>query len=235
MKKLALISAVLLLGVGSAFGAESPVSRAFNDDGGQPAACVYCGMDLGKFAHSRMVIDYDDGRSVAVCSLHCAAVDLALNIDRTPKAIRVGDYASQKLIDAEAAAWLIDTGKPGVMTTHAKWAFESQQSAEKHLQENGGRVVSFAEAMKAAYEDMHQDNRMIREKRGVVRAARQAGMSQAQVTSVASAQTGQMGHKCQMGRKGRMGGRGHGMCKMKRGGMTATSGQQDSGSAPSCH
>jgi copper chaperone NosL len=178
MRLLAFFPLLLLLGVGPTFGGENPVDRAFGD-GGQPAPpCTYCGMDLAKFAHSRMVIDYDDGSSVAVCSLHCAAVDLALNIDRTPTAIRVGDYATKKLINAQAAVWLVDTGKPGVMTTHAKWAFESPQGAEKYVQENGGRLVSFAEAMKVAYEDMHQDNRMIREKRGVVRAARQAGMNQ---------------------------------------------------------
>ncbi len=233
MRQLAFIPLLLLFGVGLALGAENPVNRAFGDDGGRAPACLYCGMDLGKFAHSRMVIDYDDGRAVAVCSLHCAAVDLALNIDRTPKAIRVGDYATQKLIDAETAVWLIDTGKPGVMTTHAKWAFETQQGAEKYLQENGGRVASFAEAMKVAYEDMHQDNRMIRDKRGAVRTARQTGMDQGHAMSVASAQTGQMGQKCQMGRKGKMGGRGHCKCKMKSGGMAA--GQQDSGAAPSCH
>lgn len=235
MRILTLIPLLLLLAVAPTFGGENPVVRAFGDDGQPAPPCKYCGMDLAKFAHSRMVIDYDDGSSVAVCSLHCAAVDLALNIDRTPTAIRVGDYATKKLINAEAAVWLVDTGKPGVMTTHAKWAFESPQGAEKFVQENGGRLVSFAEAMKVAYEDMHQDNRMIREKRGVVRPARQAGMNQAQAASVASAQTAQIGHKCQMGRKGGMGGRGHGMCKMKHGGTAAAAGQQDSGSAPSCH
>lgn len=235
MRHLALLSLLLLLSAGPAFGAENPMSRAFGDDGGRAPACAYCGMDLGKFGHSRMVIDYGDGRSVAVCSVHCAAVDLALNIDRTPTAIRVGDYATQKWIDAEAAVWVIDAGKPGVMTTRAKWAFESSQGAEKYLQENGGRLVSFAEAMKVAYEDMHQDNRMIREKRGAVRVARRAGMGQMQATSVASAPTGQTRHTCQMGRKGRMGGRGHGMCKMKHGGMGVAADQQESGSAPSCH
>lgn len=235
MRHLVLIPLLLLFAVGPAFGGENPVSRAFGDDGGRAPACPYCGMDLEKFAHSRMVIDYDDARSVALCSLHCAAVDLALNIDRTPRAIRVADYPSQKLIDAETAVWLVDPSKPGVMTTHAKWAFESLQGAEKYLQENGGRIVSFAEAMKIAYADMHQDNQMIREKRGAARAPRQAGMSQLHGTPAATTQASEMGRTGHMGKGGRMGGRGHCMCKMRHGGMAPPSGQQGSSAAPSCH
>ncbi len=39
--------------------------------------CKYCGMDRGKFAHSRMLIEYADGSSMGTCSIHCAAIDLA--------------------------------------------------------------------------------------------------------------------------------------------------------------
>jgi copper chaperone NosL len=226
MRGLVLIPLLLLLGAGPALGGENAVSLAFGDDGRQAPACKYCGMELLKFAHSRMVINYDDGSSVAVCSLHCAAVDLALNIGRTPKAIRVSDYASKKLIDAEAAVWLIDEHKPGVMTTHAKWAFETPQGAEEYLQENGGRIVSFAEAMKVAYADMHQDNRMIREKRVAARVVQQAGMSQMHGTPIANSEGRPMG---------KMRGRGHCRCKMNRGGASAPMAQEGGASAPSCH
>ena len=46
--------------------------------------CKYCGMNREKFGHSRMLIEYDDGLSVGTCSVHCAAVDLARNIGKTP-------------------------------------------------------------------------------------------------------------------------------------------------------
>src|SRR5512136_3014785 len=78
--------------------------------------CTYCGMDRAKFAQSRMLIEYDDGSAVATCSIHCAAVDLANNIDKTPKAIMVGDCGTKELIDAEKAFWVIGGSKPGVMT-----------------------------------------------------------------------------------------------------------------------
>ena len=44
-------------------------------------ACKYCGMNREMFAHSRMLIAYDDGTNVGTCSLHCVAVDLALNLE----------------------------------------------------------------------------------------------------------------------------------------------------------
>ncbi len=135
------------------------------DDVKQSPSCMYCGMDREKFAHSRMSIEYDDGSVVGLCSLHCAALDLALNIDKTPKAIRVADAGTKKLVDAEKAVWVLGGKKPGVMTQRAKWAFADKAGAEAFVKENGGTVVGFDEAMKAAYEDLHQDTKMIREKR----------------------------------------------------------------------
>ena len=129
------------------------------------SACKYCGMNRQQFAHSRVLIDYDDASVVGCCSIHCAAVDLAINIDKTPKAIQVGDYNSKALIDAEKAFWVIGGSKMGVMTKRAKWAFEKTDDAEGFVRENGGRTANFNEAMRAAYEDMHEDTMMIRERR----------------------------------------------------------------------
>jgi hypothetical protein len=52
-------------------------------------SCKYCGMDRKMFAHSRMLLVYDDGSELGTCSLHCVAVDMALNIDKMPKTIQV--------------------------------------------------------------------------------------------------------------------------------------------------
>lgn len=131
--------------------------------------CRYCGMDRGKFAHSRMLIEYEDGSAVGLCSLHCAAVELATTLDRTPLAIRVADYGSKDLIDAEKAIWVLGGSQGGVMTGRAKWAFADPADAEKFLAQYGGTLASFEEAIKAAYEDMYQDTRMIREKRKMKR------------------------------------------------------------------
>ena len=86
-------------------------------------SCPYCGMDRQKFGHSRVFIEFDDGSTLGTCSIHCAAIDLAVNIDKTPVTIQVGDYDTKQLIDAETAFWIIGGNKMGVMTTRAKWAF----------------------------------------------------------------------------------------------------------------
>jgi copper chaperone NosL len=135
------------------------------DDVTKHPSCKYCGMDREKFAHSRMHIEYTDGTVVGTCSLHCAAVDLALNIDKTPKVVLVGDYNTKALIDAEKATWILGGSKMGVMTRNAKWAFLQKGDAEKFISQNGGKLAKYDDAMKAAYEDMYADTKMIREKR----------------------------------------------------------------------
>jgi hypothetical protein len=128
-------------------------------------SCKYCGMNRETFAHSRMLVDYDDGTVVGLCSLHCLAVDLALNLDKKPKTIRVGDYGTRELINAETAFWIIGGSKSGVMTKNAKWAFAKKEEAEKFRQENGGTLAGFDEALDAAYKDLSADTKMIRERR----------------------------------------------------------------------
>ena len=130
-------------------------------------SCVYCGMDRGTFSHSRMFVTYDDGSTMAACSIHCLAVDLAVHIDKAPRSIEVGDFNSKALIDAEKAFWVIGGNKPGVMSKQAKWAFAKKEEAEQFVKENGGALASFEEAMKAAYEGMYADTKMIRERRAM--------------------------------------------------------------------
>jgi copper chaperone NosL len=128
-------------------------------------SCSYCGMDREKFAHSRMLVVYDDKSEFGACSLHCGAVNLAVNIDKTPQSMQVADLNSKNLIDAEKATWVIGGDKPGVMTKQAKWAFQDQPEAAAFIKEHGGKMASFEDAIKTAYEDIYSDTKMIREKR----------------------------------------------------------------------
>ena len=130
-----------------------------------PDACKYCGMDRTKFAHSRMLVEYDDHTSTGTCSIHCMAVELANNIDKTPKEIKVADFNTKKLIDAETAVWVIGGDKQGVMTSRAKWAFANRADAEGFIKASKGTLGTFEDAIKASYEDMYKDTRMIRDKR----------------------------------------------------------------------
>ncbi|MBI4773232.1 MAG: nitrous oxide reductase accessory protein NosL [Deltaproteobacteria bacterium] len=132
-------------------------------------SCHYCGMMKSKFGHTWMVIEYDGGSKTEVCSIHCGAIDLALNIDKAPVTITVGDYSTKNPINAEKAYWVLGGSKMGVMTTRAKWAFEEKSAADGFIQEFSGTPATFDEAVKAAFEDMYQDTQMIRKKRAMMR------------------------------------------------------------------
>ena len=156
-----LMIAVGLLGGG--------VLWALDQDVQEIPACKYCGMNREMFAHSRILIEYSDGSKIGLCSLHCAAVDLAVNLDKTPMVIQVGDFGKKALIDAEKATWVIGGNKPGVMSRNGKWAFAEKSDAEKFQKENGGRIAGFEDALQAAYADLGQDTKMIREKRKMMK------------------------------------------------------------------
>ena len=152
------IMALLVFGIGNAFGEEPEDIHKYTE-------CFYCGMNRAKFAHSRMLLKYDDGSALGTCSIRCTAVDMAFFIDKAPTTLHVGDYNTKKLIDAENAFWVIGGDKMGVMTKRAKWAFEKKSDAEQFIKAHSGQIATFEEAMEAAYADMYADNKMIREKR----------------------------------------------------------------------
>ncbi len=132
-------------------------------------SCPFCGMDREKFAHSRVFIRYEDGSVLGACSIHCAAAGTAVTLDKSPLAIWVGDYKNKNLIDAEKAVWVLGGSKMGVMSKRAKWAFETQEDADQFIRAEGGEIVAFDKAMRAAYEDMYEDTKMIRERRAAKR------------------------------------------------------------------
>lgn len=140
----------------------------------QAPKCHYCGMDREKYNHSRMLIEYTDNSKVGTCSLHCTAVELSTAIDKTPASLRVADFNTKELLDANQAIWVLDASKSGVMTARAKWAFSSREAADRYIQANGGVILSFDDAIKAAYEDMYQDTKAIRERREAKRSKQPA-------------------------------------------------------------
>lgn len=133
--------------------------------------CKFCGMDRQQYATSRVFIQYEDGSSEGLCSLRCAAVEMALGIDRFPRSTSVGDYNTGALLDAPLAAWVIGGNKPGVMTRQPKWAFGTLADAEAFVKANGGTPASYEEAVRTAYTDLYEDTKMIRERREAKRRA----------------------------------------------------------------
>ena len=168
MKRLLALATGLLL-------TASTIALAVPADVANDPDCARCGMDRGKFGHSRMLVEYDDKSHVATCSIHCAAKDMVNSLDKSPAAVKVADYHTRELIDADKAVWVLGGKVSGVMTARAKWAFAGQAEAERFVAANGGEIVTYAKALDAAYDEMEQDSRMIREKRKMKRMQKQGG------------------------------------------------------------
>lgn len=129
------------------------------------AICPYCGMSRTKFSHTRHLIHYEDDLVDGTCSIHCASISLAINMDRGPKAIYVGDAGSDEkikpLISVEKAFYAIDPSKMGTMSGSRKYAYADKAKA----QAAGGSIVGFDDALKAAYGDMATNTILIRKRR----------------------------------------------------------------------
>jgi copper chaperone NosL len=116
--------------------------------------CVYCGMDRKMYAYSRVLLRYSDGSEAALCSVHCAGIELALHPEKGPAQIMAGTFDRGVLVDAEKAVWVLGGSKQGVMSIRGKWAFEIREDAEAFIRENGGSITTFRNIMTAAFEDM---------------------------------------------------------------------------------
>jgi len=131
-------------------------------------SCAYCGMYRSKFQHSWVIIEHEDGLTDGLCSIHCAAISMALHPEKTFRKITVGDFDTKKQIDGEKAHWVIGGDLMGVMTARAKWAFETGEAADTFVKKHGGIRATFNEVIKAAFEDMYRDTLMIRKKRKLI-------------------------------------------------------------------
>ena len=147
----------------------APDPNPQDDDIVKYPKCPYCGMDRKQYHHSRHLVHYQDDLVDATCSLHCAALSLALNMDRGPKTIYAADFGAKAdpkpLVNVDAATYLIGSKLPGVMTAQSKVAFASRADAEAVMKDKGGELGDFAAALAAAYQSMAGDTAMIRQKR----------------------------------------------------------------------
>ncbi len=140
--------------------------------------CRYCGMMRAKFNSTRMLLVYENNGVDATCSLHCAAIGLALNMDLGLKEMYVGDAGAagdiKPLTDAGKAHYVIDPSKPGVMTKVSKLAYSDRAKADaaaaaEASAKAGAKVVDFDAALTDAYLGMAQDTIMIRKRRAEMR------------------------------------------------------------------
>jgi copper chaperone NosL len=158
-----------------------PDAEPLKDELAKYPKCPYCGMDRKQYHHSRHLVHYADDLADGTCSLHCAAISLAINLDRGPKAIYAADFGAsaepKPLVNVDQATYLIGSKLPGVMTAKSKKAFASKEAAAAAQKQHGGELGDFSAALAAAHASMVDDTMMIRKKRAEKRAKAMEGKS----------------------------------------------------------
>jgi hypothetical protein len=131
--------------------------------------CPYCGMDRKEHHRGRMLVHYSDNLTDGICSIHCLAISLSLNVDREPKAIWGTDYGSplepRPLLPVEKLTYLIGADLKHAMTKRSKHSFASADVLKQVQEKSGGTPGDFDEALKQTYLDMASDVKMIRKMR----------------------------------------------------------------------
>ncbi|MCK7500040.1 MAG: nitrous oxide reductase accessory protein NosL [Comamonadaceae bacterium] len=100
-----------------------------------------------------MLVQYSDDLTDGVCSIHCLAISLALNIDREPKNIWGTDYGSEAdprpLHPVDKLTYLIGADLKHAMTKRSKHSFASKEVLEQFKAKHGGTPGNFDEALQA--------------------------------------------------------------------------------------
>ncbi len=126
--------------------------------------CPNCGMNLVMFYKTSHAMKQKDGSTHQYCSMHC----LVEANDQISPDVQVVDVSSLKFINAHSAHYVVGSNKKGTMTMNSKYAFANKTDAEAFAKANGGKVMSFADAVKIARKAINKENAMINKKRGMM-------------------------------------------------------------------
>ncbi|MDD5373159.1 MAG: nitrous oxide reductase accessory protein NosL [Sulfurimonas sp.] len=132
--------------------------------GSQKEWCPVCGMNIEAFyktSHTSKIHNHKDRQ---YCSMRCLAVDMQeheINID----SIKVVDVATQKLINAKSAYYIVGSDVQGTMSKVSKLAFGDKEAAEDFNMEHGGKIVDFKTALKMAQDSLASDVEMVQNKK----------------------------------------------------------------------
>ena len=131
--------------------------------------CPYCGMDRQEHNKTRMLVQYSDDLSDGVCSIHCLALSLGVNIDREPKNIWGPDFAAtvepRPLVPVDQLTYLIGADLKHAMTKKSKHSFASLDVAKEFQAKHGGNLAKFEDALRESYLSMADDVAQIRKNR----------------------------------------------------------------------
>lgn len=123
--------------------------------------CPECGMTLPMFYKTNHAATVD-GKVKQYCSIYCIVEDTKKGSKLTD--IKVVDVTTLKFIPVEKATYVVGSAKKGTMTMVSKYAFANKADAEAFAKTNGGKVVDYSGAYKAAEGDFGKDNKMVSKK-----------------------------------------------------------------------
>ncbi|MEA3372995.1 MAG: nitrous oxide reductase accessory protein NosL [Campylobacterota bacterium] len=159
-----LIMLVLVFGFAEAkmFQTVAPEKAELLQTGKGKLYCPNCGMNLVMFYKTSHAMKQHDGSTHQYCSMHC----LVEANDQINADAQVVDVSGLKFINAHDAHYVVGSSKKGTMTMNSKYAFAAKADAEAFAKANGGKVMSFADAVKIAGKAINKENMMIDKKRG---------------------------------------------------------------------
>jgi len=134
-------------------------------DGKAKLFCPECGMTLSMFYKTNHVATVA-GKVKQYCSIHCLVEDIEKGSKLTD--IKVVDTITLKFIPVEKATYVVGSSKKGTMTMVSKYAFANRTDAEKFAKDNGGKLVDYNSAYKAAKSDFVKDSKMIASKQAMM-------------------------------------------------------------------
>ena len=134
-------------------------------EGKAKAFCPECGMTLPMFYKTNHAATVD-GKVKQYCSIHCIVEDTQKGSKLTD--IKVVDVTSLKFIAADKASYVVGSTKKGTMTMVSKYAFANKADAEAFAKANGGKVVDYSGAYKAAESDFAKDSKMVAKKQDMM-------------------------------------------------------------------
>ncbi len=127
--------------------------------------CPECGMTLPMFYKTNHAATVD-GKVKQYCSIHCIVEDTQKGSKLTD--VKVVDVTSLKFISVEKATYVVGSAKKGTMTMVSKYAFANKADAEAFAKTNGGEVVDYKGAYKAAESDFAKDSKMVAKKQAMM-------------------------------------------------------------------
>lgn len=115
--------------------------------------CPNCGMKLNMWARTRHTFSLSSEEQ-EVCSLHCVA-EMARQSRETPREVMVALYLEpETIIAATQAFYVVGSRAAGTMSAISKIAFAKREAALNFTADYGGQVMSFAEALTEASEEL---------------------------------------------------------------------------------